>query len=63
MVDFGKLGDQLGDAAKNIDPKQADQVIDNVADGAKKVTGGKFDEQIDTAADKASDLFNKGENK
>lgn len=63
MVDFGKLGEQLGDAAKNIDPKQADQVIDQVAEGAKKATGGKHDEKIDAAADKVSDLFNKDDNK
>ncbi|MGO1544983.1 MAG: Rv0909 family putative TA system antitoxin [Gulosibacter sp.] len=61
MVDFGKLGEQLGDAMKNVDPKQADQAIDQVAGGAKKVTGGKFDEQIDTAADKVSDLFDKND--
>ncbi len=60
MVDFGKLGEQLGDAAKNIDPKQAEQVIDQVAEGAKKATGGKFDEQIDGAADKLGEMFDKG---
>lgn len=59
MVDFGKIGEQLGDAIKNVDPQQADQAIDTVAEGAKKATGGKFDDQIDAAADKVSGVFDK----
>ncbi|MDJ1370118.1 Rv0909 family putative TA system antitoxin [Gulosibacter molinativorax] len=61
MVDFGKIGEQLGDAAKNVDPQQAEQAINQVAEGAKNATGGKYDEQIDGAADKLGEMFNQGD--
>ncbi|MGO1544985.1 MAG: Rv0909 family putative TA system antitoxin [Gulosibacter sp.] len=60
MADFGNIGDNISNAAKNIDGEQAGEFIDKSSERAKDATGNKYDEQIDGAADKASGFFDKG---